>query len=135
MLKKLPLILSSMIIAIILFQSALIAPAINALLNEQETAILLRFIWPKFFILIALLAGASIVSLLMLKPKADKRKFYMGATLILMLLSYFITPTINQAKDTGNDQLWSMLHIVTVSAAAVVLGLNFLSLKESKYSV
>ena len=130
MLKKLPLILSSMIIAIILFQSALIAPAINQLLNVKHSAVLLRFIWPKFFILIALLAAVSILITLILKQQAKRRKYYMSATLVLMLLSYFITPIINQAKDAGNEQLWSMLHIVTVSAAAVVLVLNFLSLKE-----
>ena len=134
MLKKLPLILSSMIIAIILFQSALIAPAINELLNEQETAVLLRFIWPKFFILIAFLSALSVVILMMQKPNSSKRRYLMISSLVIMLLSYLITPSINEAKDTGNEQLWTILHIATVSGTVVVLVFNFLGLKAGEES-
>lgn len=129
MLRKLPLVFSSMIVAIILFQSALIAPAINELLNESDTAVLLRFIWPKFFILLAILATAAFISLLKLKSTGTRSKYIMLATVIIMLASYFVTPIINEAKDSGKDQLWSVLHIATVAGTFAVLLINLWNLR------
>ena len=132
MLKKLPILMSSMIIAIILFQSALIAPAINQLINVEEAAIFLRFIWPKFFIVIGVLSMLSIVSLFALKNRSTKIKSFMISSLILMLGCYLVTPLINNAKDVGNDQLWTILHMSTVAATLVVLILNFLCVLKWK---
>ena len=56
MLKQLPYIISGFIVGIILFQSSLIAPAINNLTSPKEDSILLRYIWPKFFITIGSLS-------------------------------------------------------------------------------
>ena len=56
MLKQLPYIISGLIVGIILFQSSLIAPAINNLTSPKEDSILLRYIWPKFFITIGSLS-------------------------------------------------------------------------------
>ena len=128
MLKKIPILIPAIIIGIILFQSVLIAPAINQLINVEEAAIFLRFIWPKFFMIIGALSSLSILSLYALNNTSTKTKYFMISSLILMLACYFITPLINNAKDTGNDQLWSILHLATVAATLVVLILNFLSI-------
>ena len=61
MMKNLPLIISSIIVGIILFQSALVAPAINRLINAEDASVFLRYIWPKFFLIIAILSLASFV--------------------------------------------------------------------------
>jgi len=45
MLKNIPVICSAAIIAVILFQSAFIAPAVNKIINVKEASIFLRFIW------------------------------------------------------------------------------------------
>ena len=52
--KNLPLVFSAMIVGITLFQSALVAPAINKLINVEDASVFLRYIWPKFFIIIAI---------------------------------------------------------------------------------
>ena len=54
-LKLIPIILSGVIIGIILYQSLLIAPSINKLLSTQDASLYLRFIWPKFFIIIGVI--------------------------------------------------------------------------------
>ncbi|MEM9280250.1 MAG: hypothetical protein AAGA96_00350 [Verrucomicrobiota bacterium] len=44
-----PRFLSVIIATLILFQSAIVAPAINVALEVGPAAIMLRFLWPVFF--------------------------------------------------------------------------------------
>ena len=59
LIKNLPFLLSGIIVGIILFQSGLVAPAINKLVNSKDASSLLRFIWPKFFLLIGVISFIS----------------------------------------------------------------------------
>ena len=43
-----------------------------------------------------------------------------------MLICFFLTPVINNAKDTLNDQLWSVLHLLTIILTLITLILNVL---------
>lgn len=133
MLRNTPVLLSSIIIGIILFQSALIAPAINYLVNPKEAALFLRFVWPKFFMIIALLSATSILSLVIQKVNLTLPKILSISSVVLMFFCYFLTPFINDARDTGNDQLWSVLHMTTVGATVIVLVLNFLIIRSWKH--
>ena len=53
MLKQLPYIISGFIVGIILFQSSLIAPAINNLTSPKEDSILLDIFGQNFLLLLA----------------------------------------------------------------------------------
>ena len=123
--KSLPLILSGVIIGIILFQSILVAPGVNKMINSQDASIFLRYIWPKFFLIIALISlGALIVNIFNSNPNIFKILTFIS--FLLMLICFFITPVINNAKDTLNDQLWSALHLLTIILTLITLILNIL---------
>lgn len=121
MLKQLPFLISGFIIGIVLFQSCLIAPAINKLIPLKDASVLLRFIWPKFFIIIGCL---SLISFLIFTTNALTQpivKYLALASFLLMSFCYFITPMINEAKDLSNNQLWTILHLITIIMTIVVL--------------
>ena len=126
MLKNLPYLNSGIIIGIILFQSIFIAPAINQLISTNEAAVFLRYIWPIFFIVIGLLSLISFVSILKNKNQKPVLKIYIVISLILMLSCFFSVPFINNAKDVGNELLWSILHMKTVVFTLITLILNIL---------
>ncbi|MAO02533.1 MAG: hypothetical protein CMD05_06400 [Flavobacteriales bacterium] len=128
MLKNLPFIISVAIVAIILFQSILIAPAINKFINIKEASVILRFIWPVFFIIISVLSVISILSMYIIDLNQTLARLYMIVSLGLMISCYFITPIINNAKDTSNDQLWTILHLFTIIATAIALLVNILNI-------
>ena len=44
-----------------------------------------------------------------------------------MLICYLITPTINEAKDSMNQPMWTILHLTTIHTA-----LDLYMEKESK---
>ncbi len=133
MLKQLPYIISGFIIGIILFQSSLIAPAINNLTSPKEASILLRYIWPKFFIIIGIF---SLVKFLLFNNNSQTRsilKYLSLSSFLLMSFCYFIIPMINEAKDFSNDQLWISLHLTTIIMTLIVFVFNLFTIASLKY--
>ena len=133
MLKQLPYIISGFIISIILFQASLIAPAINNLISPKEASILLRYIWPKFFIIIGIL---SLITFLLFNKNSQTRpilKYLSLSSFLLMSFCYFIIPMINEAKDFSNDQLWISLHFTTIIMTLIVFVFNLFTIASLKY--
>ena len=126
MLKNLPYLNSGIIIGIILFQSIFIAPAINQLINTNEAAIFLRYIWPKFFIIIGFISIISLISVLKYKIQKSSLNIYIIISFLLMLSCFISVPFINNAKDVNNEFLWSILHMKTVLFTLITLILNIL---------
>ena len=124
MLKQLPFLISGLIIGIILFQSSLIAPAINKLIPLKDAAVLLRFIWPKFFIIIGCLSLISFLIFTNYTLTQPIVKYLALTSFLLMTFCYFITPMINEARDISNNQLWTILHLTTIIMTLVVLLFN-----------
>ena len=132
--KNLPYLNSAVIIGIILFQSIFITPAINQLINTNEAAVFLRYIWPIFFIIIGLLSLISFMSILKNKNQNSVLKIYIVISLILMLSCFFAVPFINNAKDLENELLWSILHMKTVFFTLISLILNVLIVFKWNFS-
>ena len=126
LIKNLPFLLSGIIVGIILFQSGLVAPAINKLVNSKDASSLLRFIWPKFFLLIGVISFISFLITLYYNTDQNLFKYFSFASFILMLICYLIIPSINEAKDTSNEQLWSILHLLTIALTLITLLINIL---------
>lgn len=109
--------LSLSLATIILFQSAVVAPAINVALPVESAAVLLRFIWPIFFALIGVMGLVGVV----MTRKQRAGIVINGATVSFMLVCYLLVPVINGAMDNDNLGLWKALHILTVGLTLVTL--------------
>ena len=125
--KNLPLVFSAIIVGITLFQSALVAPAINKLINDEDASVFLRYIWPKFFIIIAVISLVSFL-ILIINSNQNLFKYISFISFVLMLVCYLITPMINEAKDSSNDQLWTVLHLSTIILTFIILIINTLTI-------
>ena len=125
--KNLPLVFSAIVVGITLFQSALIAPAINKLINVEDASDFLRYIWPKFFIIIAVISLASFL-ILLINSNQSLFKYISFISFVLMLVCYLITPMINEAKDSLNDQLWTVFHLSTIILTFITLIINTLTI-------
>ena len=133
MLKIIPLINAGIIIGIVLFQSLLVAPGINELISTKEASIFLRFIWPKFFIVLGIISIISFIILTIKNKIQNLPKVFFIISFLLMLTCYIITPFINEAKDTNNEMLWSTLHLLTIFLTLITLFLNFLTIIYWKF--
>ena len=120
------LVCSAIICALILYQTVLIAPAINKKINAKDASVFLRFIWPKFFLVIGLISLFSSIFLFYYKLDQNILKFCSFFSFILMAVCYIITPIINKAKDESNEKKWKVLHLSTVIMTSLVLILNII---------
>ena len=122
------LLCSAIICALILYQTVLIAPAINKRINSKEASVFLRFIWPKFFLIIGIISLVSAVCLFLFNIEQNVAKISSISSLVLMSICYIITPVINNTKDRSNDKTWTILHLSTVIMTSLVLILNIISI-------
>ena len=115
--------LSVIIITVIIYQSAIVAPAINIALPTDGAARMLRFIWPIFFALIGLLGLVGAI----LSKKHKVAAAVNVATVFFMVTCYMLVPFINEARDSENLGVWKALHAVTVALTflSLVLQLGF----------
>ena len=134
MIKNIPLLISAIISGLILFQSTLVAPAVNKLINSKEASVFLRYIWPKFFLIIALLSLFSFLVIIYQNNNQNLAKYFTLSSFVLMTICYAITPLINNAKDTSNEQLWLVLHLATILITLFVLVLSVLTIIYWKFN-
>ena len=134
MIKNIPLLISAIISGLILFQSTLVAPAVNKLINSKEASVFLRYIWPKFFLVIALLSLFSFLVIIYQNNNQNLAKYFTLSSFVLMTICYAITPLINNAKDTSNEQLWLVLHLATILITLIVLVLSVLTIIYWKFN-
>ena len=132
-LKNLPPFISGAICGLILFQSVIVAPSINNLLQPADASTYLRYIWPKFFIIISVLSIFSIITIYSLNSNQSFAKIASILTLIFMLVCYLIIPTMNNARDSANDSLFFILHSVSIGLTIITLILNLLLFIKWKF--
>jgi len=125
-LKHIPLIISGLIIGIILYQSIMIAPSINKLLSAQDASLYLRHIWPKFFLIIALISLLCGLLIVYFNPDQKTAKIFSFLSLFLMLVCYFMIPFMNDAKDSGSETLFIVLHAGSMILTLTTLVINIL---------
>ena len=132
-LKLIPIILSGVIIGMILYQSLLIAPSINKLLSTQDASIYLRYVWPKFFIIIGAISLISWILILNFSPDQSTAKIISIISFILMIICYVLIPYMNSAKDSANDSFFIFLHATSMILTLVTLLINIFLIVKWKY--
>ena len=132
-LKVIPIILSGVIIGIILYQSLLIAPSINKLLSTQDASIYLRYVWPKFFIIIGAISLISWILILNFLPDQSTAKIISIISFTLMVICYVLIPYMNSAKDSANDSFFIFLHATSMILTLVTLLINIFLIVKWKY--
>ena len=133
MLKHLPLFLTGIISGLIIYQSAMIAPSINKLLSTQDASTYLRFIWPKFFLTIAFLSIVGVIIIQFSNPDQSFTKIVFTVSFSLMLICFFAIPFMNEARDSGKQNLFFILHAGSMIFTLIVLVINLLILIYWKY--
>tara|TARA_B100000674_G_scaffold391504_1_gene335531 strand:+ start:111 stop:518 length:408 start_codon:yes stop_codon:yes gene_type:complete len=123
-LKFFPLVLSGFISGIIIYQSLLIAPSVNKLLSNQDASLYLRYIWPKFFIIIGILSLLCFICISIFNSNQSTAKIFSILSAFLMLICYFAIPYMNQAKDSLNESLFIILHSGSIILTILTLLMN-----------
>lgn len=129
MINKVPYLISAIIIGLIIYQSGFIAPSINKIIDKDNASIYLRFIWPKFFLIIAFLSIVSFIVIYFLDENQLYPKYLSLGSFVLMISSYLLIPFINNARDSENNSLFFYLHLLSMIFTLITLIANVLIIK------
>ncbi len=113
-------LLSGLISGIVVFQSFVIAPTVFNVLSETEARTFLRSIFPKFFLCIGFVSLISLCFSLI--TNLGGWITALGAfSLAAASTSYFLIPTLNRFRDTGETTKFNILHTFTVTLTLAIL--------------
>ena len=124
-------VLISIWIGVIVFFSAIIAPTVFKTLDEKSAGVFLRAFFPKYY-LFAIVVGLASLALIMIFNIEMSNILYIAivSMTILSIISRFMIPMINNARDMGEKgkQKFNRLHALSVSLNVItlVIGLFFI---------
>ena len=124
-------VLISIWIGVIIFFSAIIAPTVFKTLDEKSAGVFLRAFFPKYY-LFAIVIGLAALALIMIFDIEVSNILYIAivSMTILSIISRFMIPIINNARDMGEKgkQKFNRLHAMSVSLNVItlVIGLFFI---------
>ena len=124
-------VLISIWVGVIIFFSAIIAPTVFKTLDEKSAGVFLRAFFPKYY-LFAIVIGLAALALIMIFNIEMSNILYIAivSMTILSIISRFMIPMINNARDLGEKgkQKFNRLHALSVSLNVItlVIGLFFI---------
>ena len=120
--------ISGVIVGIIIFHTIYVTRTVFHNLDEENTKIFLRAIFPKFFLLLNFLGFAFLLVGGYVNPGINEI-FFMGCSnTVLPAIAYFLIPITNRAKDEGDESKFKTLHSISVILTLVLLLSNSLIL-------
>ena len=117
---------NGLIIGFIIFQVGINTSIIFTKLNAENASVVLRAIFPRFFLSIFFFSLISFISLYLSKNEGFVI-IVSVATVILAGVCYFLIPATNSARDVGNNRLFSIYHNISVFSTVIILIINIVS--------
>ncbi|MAV75489.1 MAG: hypothetical protein CL691_02545 [Cellvibrionales bacterium] len=120
--ENLTFLLSGLVIGIIVFHTAIIAPTVFRTLEIDDAGSFLRTVFPKFFILISSVSLINVVFAL----AYGQTSIAVVAVIcsVLMVIAYSLIPMTNRSRDDGQEQRFKLLHTISVLLTVSVLLMN-----------
>ena len=120
--------ISGVIVGVIIFHTIYVTRTVFHKLDEENTKIFLRAIFPKFFLLLNFLGFAFLLVGGYVNPGLNEI-FLMGCSnTALPAIAYFLIPITNRAKDNGEKSKFKTLHFISVLLTLILLLSNSLIL-------
>ena len=108
------LLLSGILAGFILFQSAIVAPTVFTVVPEDSRGPLLRALFPKLFKVMVLLGTAFLVCAILRGADSLIGFVVAGLTIASGVVCHAMIPATNQARDSGDDKKFALLHRLSV---------------------
>lgn len=115
-------LLSGLVVGIIVFHTAIIAPTVFRSLTLDDAGTFLRTVFPKFFTLITIVCSVNVAFALILGQTSIA--VMVGVSAMLMVIAYHLIPITNRSRDEGQVQRFKLLHTISVLLTVSVLLMN-----------
>lgn len=99
---------------IIVFQTAIIAPVLTTSLTSDVFSSVVRTIWPRFFLTLAIIGCCSLLVEILTNDASNVRISVIVLTIFLPAICYGLIPVTNAATDTGRKAQFKVLHATSI---------------------
>ncbi len=126
MYDSISLLATGLTIGFIIFQVGINTSVIFTKLSPESASVVLRTIFPRFFLSIFFFSLVSLISLYF----SENKGFVVSISITTVILAgtcYFLIPATNNARDTGNERLFSIYHNISVFSTLLILIINLIS--------
>ena len=121
---NLSVLISGITCGVIIFQVSAIASTVFKVLKPEESSVLLRSIFPKFFKILIILSTVFLC-VNFLNEEYPSTKLVIGVlSLFLAIICLAIIPITNKSRDEGNQSRFRFLHSVSVVSTLIILIFN-----------
>ena len=124
-LANLSVLISGITCGVIIFQVSAIASTVFKVLKPEESSVLLRSIFPKFFKIIIILSTAFLCVNFLNEEYLNTKLANGFLSLILAIICLAIIPVTNKSRDDGNQSMFRFLHSVSVVSTLIIFIINF----------
>ena len=118
------ILISGISAGVILFQSFIVASSIFKVLPEENAGLLLRNLFPKFFLFLSALALVGLAIGLVNGLNFFPLVFLQLLNFIFFIVCYSLIPATNRARDQENKKTFGILHTVSVLLTLLALIFN-----------
>ena len=118
------ILISGISAGVILFQSFIVASSIFKVLPEENAGLLLRNLFPKFFLFLAALALVGLAIGLANGLEFFPLVFMQLLNFTFFVVCYSLIPATNRARDQENKKKFGILHTVSVLLTLLALIFN-----------
>ena len=118
------ILISGISAGVILFLSFIVASSIFKVLPEENAGLLLRNLFPKFFLFLAALALVGLAIGFVNGLKFFPLVFLQLLNFIFFVVCYSLIPATNRARDQENKKTFGILHTVSVLLTLLALIFN-----------
>ena len=118
------ILISGISAGVILFQSFIVASSIFKVLPEENAGLLLRNLFPKFFLFLAALALVGLAIGFVNGLKFFPLVFLQLLNFIFFVVCYSLIPATNRERDQENKKTFGILHTVSVLLTLLALIFN-----------
>ena len=123
-LANLTVLISGITCGVIIFQVSAIASTVFKVLKPEESSVLLRSIFPKFFKILIILSTVFLC-VNFLNEEYPSTKLVIGVlSLFLAIICLAIIPITNKSRDEGNQSMFRFLHSVSIVSTLIILIFN-----------
>lgn len=118
------ILLSGFISGIIIFQTALAAPIVFNHLNQDQSRIFIRKIFPRLFLLLYTTGIVMLICNLVFDVVNNFQIWVSIITIVLPLICSLMVKSINNATDNNEHKKFKVLHSISVILTMLVLIIN-----------
>ena len=121
----------SLVLGIIFAQVLLTAPVVFKVLDDQNASNFLRKIFPRYYLLILLIALVALLISYLFFKTVDV--YFALVAVTFSFLGYLIIPLTNLARDRGWENLFKFFHNLSVFNTLVIFIVSVIQIVRVTY--